>query len=73
MKQYLTELRGGWRGARWIGPIIEAPNFAAARVIMRETPYKVVGEVTAQPLCVDLDHGHLDCPMLTADAGGSVH
>jgi hypothetical protein len=43
MKQYLTELRRPFRGARWVGPIVEAESMRVARMLMRHTPYRVMG------------------------------
>ncbi len=45
MKQYLTELRRPWQGYRWAGPIVEADNYGEARRIMRDTPYRIMGEL----------------------------
>lgn len=46
-KEFLTELRATYKGGRWAGPVIKARSLAAAKVLMRDSPYKVIGELVA--------------------------
>lgn len=49
MKQYLTELRWRYEGARWVGPVIQAHSLRHARRMMEHSPYLVVGQLVEQP------------------------
>ncbi len=44
-KEFLTELRRPYKGARWAGPVVKARSLNAANVLMRDSPYKVIGEL----------------------------
>ena len=45
MREYLTELREPFDGDRWCGPIVKAESLDAAKPMMADSPYEVIGEL----------------------------